>query len=138
MDKISEVTALVIDINKMKMLAGSLNIANSGSVSNSYGNVYKELVVDVSTSSSAIQGFVTGNNTATDILDVKFRTNDQVSKRYEPSSSFADSDGYVYASKIDHTGQMLEVQESKRMYEAALKIYQMNTDMKHSILKLGK
>ena len=138
MDKISEITALVVDVNKLKMLASSLNIANSGSVSNTYNGVYKEILVDVSANSAEIGSFVNGDTAAHEAITVNLRQNDQVTKRYEPNSAFADADGFVYASKIDHTSQMLDVQESKRVYEAALKIYQMNTDMKHSILKLGK
>ncbi len=137
MDKVSEITNLVIEINKMKMAAASMNIANSDATSGSFDSIYKEISVDVQGIDS-LSSYLSGDRPLGDSIKTKYIENENIKQRYEPNNPVAGSSGFVYSANIDHTEQMLDVQSSKRIYEAGLKIYQMNIDMNSSVLRLGK
>jgi flagellar basal-body rod protein FlgC len=138
MDKITQITNYVVEVNKMKMTAASLNIANSDAQSNTSADVYKEILIKA-TGTDQISNFLKDNKAdLSNYLDVNYIENTTETKRYMPNSPYADSMGFVYSSNIDHTKQMLDVQNSKRTYESALKIYQMHMDMNSAILRIGK
>ncbi len=138
MDKIAQITNYVVEVNKMKMTAASLNIANADAQSNSSANIYKEIMVKA-TGTNQISDFLEENRAdLSNYLNASYIQNTNDTKRYAPSSPYADSMGFVYSSNIDHTKQMLDVQNSKRVYESALKIYQMHMDMNSAILRIGK
>ncbi|MEY8239574.1 MAG: hypothetical protein RPT25_04460 [Cycloclasticus sp.] len=138
MDKIAQITNYVVEVNKMKMTAASLNIANADAQSNTSAGVYKELMVESSGSNQIVDFLHERNATLSSYLNAEYTQAVNEEKRYSPDSPYADSMGFVYSSNIDHSKQMLDVQNSKRVYESALKIYQMHMDMNSAILKIGK
>lgn len=137
MDKVSEITGLVIEINKMKMAAASMNIANADATTSSFDSIYKKISVDVQGIDS-LSGYLVGDRPLNDSIVTRYIESEDVKRRYDPNNSLADPYGFVYSANIDHTEQMLDVQTSKRIYEVGLKIYQMNIDMNTSVLRLGK
>ncbi len=138
MDKITQITNYVVEVNKMKLTAASLNIANADAQSSTSAGVYKEIVVESSGNAQIVNFLQNSGAELSSYLGAEYTQAINEEKRYMPSSPYADSMGFVYSSNIDHSKQMLDVQNSKRVYESALKIYQMHMDMNSAILKIGK
>lgn len=132
-------SALDVEWTRIQNIA--LNLANMNSIRSETGDVYRplRLMSGPSPDFGRLAGAVTGQSAPTGVQIVGVEEiPGGVSKTYEPESPYADADGFVVQTHIDHSAEMTLMIKASRAYEANLTAMSIAQQMYNSALQLGR
>jgi len=112
------------------------NIANAENISGDKDTVYKSKHPLFTASLESAHGNMSGLSgvKVTEIIE----SSKPVQKRYEPSNSIADKDGYVYMTNVNLVEEMANMIAASRAYQNNVEVMSTAKQMLMSTLKLGQ
>lgn len=119
-------------VERAKLQAASLNIANANSVASSPEGVYK-----VQQLSSAVNNLSFAQRIELQADQLLMQTS-LVQAQFKPEHALANDQGYVYAPKINLATEMLNLNTATRAYEANVKAFNAYKSMSSKALEIGK
>jgi len=117
-------------IERAKLHAASLNIANANSIASSASSVYKVKHLDV-------QGLSFKQIVEADMMSL-LNQKAQVKAQYKPEHALANDEGFIYLPEINLATEMLNLNSATRAYEANVKAFNAYKGMSSKALEIGK
>ncbi|WP_172200446.1 flagellar basal body rod protein FlgC [Niveibacterium sp. COAC-50] len=137
--EIARISASGLALQKARVEAATLNLANIGTVADASGRLYQPLTAVAEPSQPAFAGTLTSLRRA--LLgagDVRLVASERAPvKSYEPGHPMADAQGYVSHPDIDHLNEMMTINGAVRAYEANLAAVQTARQMCSKALEIG-
>lgn len=139
---IFDISASGMNVEKARMEAISLNLANANSTRASDGTLYKPLrVITAQKSIQFEQAMVNIEQRASlngvEIVDVQ-PMNIEPRLVYEPGHPAADKNGYVEYANVNTVTEMVKMMEATRSYEANVRAMNAAKSMALRALEIGK
>ncbi|MBQ4862960.1 hypothetical protein J8L98_14830 [Pseudoalteromonas sp. MMG013] len=119
-------------VERAKLHAASLNIANANSVASSASAAYKVKHLNTNVNGMSFQQIVEA-----DMMSL-LNQSTQVKAQYKPEHALADERGFVYTPEINLATEMLNLNSATRAYEANVKAFNAYKSMSAKALEIGK
>ncbi|MCF6436987.1 flagellar basal body rod C-terminal domain-containing protein [Pseudoalteromonas sp. MMG022] len=119
-------------IERAKLEAASLNIANANSVSSTAEGAYKVRQV-----SGAVNSLSFAERVALSSEQMLTQAT-LVQAQYKPEHALANDQGYIFTPKINLATEMLNLNSATRAYEANVKAFNAYKSMSSKALEIGK
>ena len=119
-------------IEKAKLHAASLNIANANSISGTEQEVYKIKSLSSDITNMRFDQIIKLNT------DEMMTQKTQVRALYKPEHALANSHGYIFTPEINIATEILNLNSATRAYEANVKAFNAYKSMSSKALEIGK
>ncbi|ODB37098.1 hypothetical protein BB427_13960 [Pseudoalteromonas sp. BMB] len=119
-------------VERAKLQAASLNIANANSISSSAEGVYKVKSLSNEVASLSFEQRVQMQ------AEQMLTQSPQVRAMYKPEHALANDQGYVFTPEINLATEMLNLNTATRAYEANVKAFNAYKSMSSKALEIGK
>jgi flagellar basal-body rod protein FlgC len=136
--KATEISAAGMAVQKARVEAAALNIANMNSSVPPGARPYQPVTALIHPSPAQFSRWVDGSApTVTPMAELVPQRGLALRQSYEPGHPHADSAGMVTYPSVDHTQEMLTVVTALRSYEANLAALQATKTMAARALEIG-
>ncbi|MCE9592229.1 MAG: flagellar basal body rod protein FlgC [Planctomycetes bacterium] len=124
------ISALVAQRQRMETI--SANIANADAITDAKGNYnpFRRRIAVFAQGDPA-----TGSDRGVHLQDIQLDQS-PLRKVFDPSSRFADADGYVGMPNVDVVTEQINAMEAQRAYEANITMAETTKSMMSSVLRL--
>ena len=136
-----EISLSALDVEWMRVQTIALNLANMNSIRSDSGEVYRpvRLLSGPAPQFDRLLGGGAGpaQPGGVEVVGVE-EIPGGVTRNYEPESPYADADGFVERTNIDHATEMTLMIKASRAYEANLTAMSIAQQMYTRALELGR
>jgi flagellar basal-body rod protein FlgC len=129
-----QVSSSAMSAQAMRLNTVASNLANADSITSSNGQPYRSKQVVFSATPMGGQGEA---SQGVEVLGV-VESAAPLRKNYEPSSPFADADGYVTMSNVDPVEEMVNMISASRSYQTNVEVMNAAKTMMTKTLQIGQ
>ena len=136
-----KISLSALDVEWTRIQTIALNLANMNSIRSESGDVFKplRLLSGPSSDFGSLLGSAAGTPAPAGVQVVGVEEiPGGVVKTYDPENPYADPDGFVVRTNIDHSSEMTLMIKASRAYEANLTAMSIAQQMYNRALELGR
>jgi flagellar basal-body rod protein FlgC len=134
LSNVFQVSSSAMSAQAMRLNAVASNLANVDSVTSSNGQPYRAKQVVFSATPMGDQGDASQGVAVLGVVESAA----PLRKNYDPSSPFADTDGYVSMSNVDPVEEMVNMISASRSYQTNVEVMNAAKQMMTKTLQIGQ
>jgi flagellar basal-body rod protein FlgC len=135
---ILEISAAGLDLERRRVEAAALNLANANTAAATQASAYQPLRV-VASPASAFAGMMSASDGLPGLIPrAHLEATPGAPRRvHEPGNPLADADGFVFYPDVDAAGEMMTLLAASRAYEANVAALNTSRAMEAKALDIG-